>query len=202
MLAEAFGQLPLHVVWKTPGFSPTSTPKNVLTTQWFPQNDLLGHPKVVGFFSHGGLNSVSEAAFHGVPVIGYPLFGDQWDNIARLEYKGMAKSVDTETCTAASIAETIIEVTKTESYSESARKVAAVIRDTPKKPVELAADLVEYTIRHNGADFQRIPGLDAPWYVQRGYDVMLTLFVILFYLPYLLISKCCCAAKVAKSKKA
>ena len=144
---------------------------------------------------------MSEAAYHGVPVIGFPLFGDQWDNIARLEYKGMAKNIDSETCTVESIGETIMEVTKTKSFTDAAKKVAAVIRDTPKKPVELAADLVEYTIRHDGALFQKIPGLDAPWYVQQGYDVMLTLFLVLLYLPYFLITKCCCGKKEKKKKE-
>ena len=74
-------------MWKTPGLRPQKVPSNVFCTKWFPQNDLLGHPKVNAFLSHGGFNGVNEAAYHGVPVVGFPLFADQFDNIARLQYR-------------------------------------------------------------------------------------------------------------------
>jgi len=179
-LAEAFGKLKgMHVLWKTPGMEPATTPENVMTTQWFPQNDLLGQEKVVAFFSHGGLNSVSEAAYHGVPVVGFPLFGDQWDNIARLEYQGMAKSINADDFTVDTVVEVVEEVANTASYKTSAAKVANIIHDTPKPPVELAADWVEYAIRHDGALFQKVPGLDQSWLVSSGWDVSIFFLVVL-----------------------
>ena len=45
-----------------------------------------------------------------MPVIGFPLFADQWDNIARLEFRGMAKTVDTKSFTPESLAADITEV--------------------------------------------------------------------------------------------
>ena len=47
-----------------------------------------------------------------MPVIGFPLFGDQWDNIARLEFRGMAKTIDSKSFTAESLAADIMEVSK------------------------------------------------------------------------------------------
>lgn len=142
-------------------------------------------PKVVAFFSHGGLNSVSEAAYHGVPVVGFPLFGDQWDNIARLQYQGMAKNIDSETFTVETVVEVVEEVAGTASYAENAAKVAKIIHDTPKRPVEMAADWVEYAIRHDGALFQKVPGLDQPWIVASGWDVTLTLGLVIYITLYL-----------------
>lgn len=40
--------------------------------------------------THGGTNGLYEAVFHGVPVVGVPLFGDQSDNLARLSRRGAA----------------------------------------------------------------------------------------------------------------
>jgi len=134
---------------------------------------------VVAFFSHGGLNSVSEAAYHGVPVVGFPLFGDQWDNIARLEYQGMAKSINADDFTVDTVVEVVEEVANTASYKTNAAKVANIIHDTPKRPVELAADWVEYAIRHDGALFQKVPGLDQSWLVSSGWDVSIFFLVVL-----------------------
>lgn len=50
---------------------------------------LLGHPNTRAFLSHGGLNSIYEAMYHGVPVVGVPLFGDHYDTMTRVAAKGM-----------------------------------------------------------------------------------------------------------------
>lgn len=49
----------------------------------------LGHSKIKAFLSHGGLNSIFETMYHGVPVVGIPLFGDHYDTMTRVQAKGM-----------------------------------------------------------------------------------------------------------------
>ena len=53
---------------------------NVKVSSWLPQNDILGHPKTRLFIGHAGMNGMLEAAYHGVPMICVPFFGDQFDN--------------------------------------------------------------------------------------------------------------------------
>lgn len=48
-----------------------------------------GHTNTRAFLSHGGLNSIYEAMYHGVPVVGVPLFGDHYDTMTRVAAKGM-----------------------------------------------------------------------------------------------------------------
>ncbi len=43
------------------------------------------------FVCHGGANGAYEAIYHGVPVVGTPLFADQVDNMLRLRSLGMAE---------------------------------------------------------------------------------------------------------------
>lgn len=40
-----------------------------------------GHPNVKLFISHGGLMGIQDALYSGVPVIGIPMFADQFSNI-------------------------------------------------------------------------------------------------------------------------
>lgn len=52
------------------------------------------HPNVKLFISHGGISGVYEAVDAGVPMLGFPLFGDQYRNVEHLVEAGMAISMD------------------------------------------------------------------------------------------------------------
>ena len=51
----------------------------------------LGDRRVKLSICHGGLNSVMEAIYHGVPVIGLPLFYDHNTTMANIENFGLGK---------------------------------------------------------------------------------------------------------------
>jgi UDP:flavonoid glycosyltransferase YjiC (YdhE family) len=38
---------------------------------------ILSHPKVIVFMTHCGMHGVMEAIYHGVPMVGMPVFIDQ-----------------------------------------------------------------------------------------------------------------------------
>ena len=59
-------------------------PPSVHLVPWAPQADLLGHPSLRAFLTHGGVNSVQEAAYRGVPILCMPLGADQFDNCAQV----------------------------------------------------------------------------------------------------------------------
>lgn len=63
----------------------------------------LGHPQTRAFITHCGTNGIYEAIYHGVPVVGIPLFGDQFDNIARVQAKGAAVQLDLLTMTSSDL---------------------------------------------------------------------------------------------------
>lgn len=55
---------------------------------------LSGHKLVRLFITHGGQNSLLQAVHHAVPVLGIPLFGDQFDNLIRAESKGFGVAIN------------------------------------------------------------------------------------------------------------
>ena len=67
---------------------------NTRTFSWVKQNDILGHPRARAFVTHAGHNGMYEAAYHGVPMVTCPQWGDQFDNSARLVHRGLAVNVD------------------------------------------------------------------------------------------------------------
>ena len=59
-----------------------------------------GHPKTKAFIAHGGTNGIYEAIYHGIPIVGIPLFADQPENINHMVAKGAAVRVDFSTLSA------------------------------------------------------------------------------------------------------
>ena len=75
--------------------------------EWLPQNDLLAHKDIKAFVSHVGHNSLYESAYHGVPVVAFPLFADQHGNAKKIVHFGLGLSVDHQTTNVQELFETI-----------------------------------------------------------------------------------------------
>jgi len=151
-VAAALSALPARVVWK---LAPTDLPPGVTVadlgvgprvtvTPWAPQNDLLGDPRVKAFVTHGGLNSVYEAAYHGVPIVGLPVYGDQPDNVAKAVAAGWGLAVHLPALTPASLAGAVRRVLAEPAFRAAAGTVARRMAQRLRDPAAEAADWVEH----------------------------------------------------------
>ncbi|TKC44875.1 hypothetical protein EI555_005103, partial [Monodon monoceros] len=154
-LAGALGRLPQKVIWRFSGTKPKNLGNNTKLIEWLPQNDLLGHSNIKAFLSHGGLNSIFETMYHGVPVVGIPLFGDHYDTMTRVQAKGMGILLEWKTVTEGELYEALVKVINNPSYRQRAQKLSEIHKDQPGHPVNRTVYWIDYILRHNGAHHLR-----------------------------------------------
>lgn len=109
-LLKVFSQLKQRVVMKWESDTLEGKPANVFISKWLPQDDVLAHPNIKLFMSHCGLGGVVEAKHHGVPILGFPLFGDQETNAASVVKEGWGVKVEFGSMTENILKDAIAEV--------------------------------------------------------------------------------------------
>lgn len=133
-ILNVFRKLKQIVLWKWDEPLPEKS-NNVYVNRWYPQDDLLAHPNVKLFITHGGLLSITETIYHGVPgiftinhylmfdhvwilliVIGIPLFADQHLNMAKAESAGYAVTILLKELNEATLSKAITEIFTNDMY--------------------------------------------------------------------------------------
>ncbi|XP_032701783.1 UDP-glucuronosyltransferase 2A2 isoform X1 [Lontra canadensis] len=160
------------VLWRYKGKKPATLGDNTRLYDWIPQNDLLGHPKTKAFITHGGTNGIYEAIYHGIPMVGLPMFADQPDNIAHMKAKGAAVEVDINTMTSEDLLNALRTVINEPSYKENATRLSRIHHDQPVKPLDRAVFWIEFVMRHKGAKHLRPAAHDLTWFQYHSLDVI------------------------------
>ncbi|KAJ4448259.1 hypothetical protein ANN_10273 [Periplaneta americana] len=218
---QAFAELPQRVLWKWENDSLPGRPHNVKTAKWLPQFDVLSqfhnsisclflyHPKVRIFLAHGGLLGTIEAVHVGVPMVGIPMYGDQYTNMKMIEAAGMGVVLHYSDITKDNVLKSLKTVLDNPSYMENAKRTSRIFRDRPMSPMDAAIYWTEYVIRHRGAPHLRTAGADLPLYQYLLLDVIAVLlagvlavvFIIYFILKKLVAFVSGSAANTSKIKK-
>ncbi|XP_062541390.1 uncharacterized protein LOC134209418 [Armigeres subalbatus] len=168
---EAFSELNETVIWKYENTSLPNKPKNVFIRKWMPQSDVLAHPKVKLFITHGGLLGSTESLHHGKPMVGVPIYGDQRLNMARAEKAGYGAQIEYENLSKETICHAIHKVLDNPSYSMNAKLISERFRDKPMTPAQLVVYWVNYVVRHRGAPQLRSAAVDLSFVEQNLLDV-------------------------------
>ncbi|CAG9854556.1 unnamed protein product [Phyllotreta striolata] len=203
-VVKSLGKLKQKVLWKYDGDELPGKPDNVKLGKWLPQTDILAHPNIKVFITHGGLLSSLETIYHGVPILAIPVFGDQKLNAARAEKLGYGLKLSYSEITESSLSEALDKLLYDPKYRDNAKMRSKLSHDRPMKPMDLILYWTDYVVRHKGADHLMVAGVNLPWYQYLILDVVL-LLIVLTLVPlivlYLVCRRLCCSRTSSKKKK-
>jgi MGT family glycosyltransferase len=128
---EAFANTELKVVMaigqKVDIASLGSIPENFIIRNYIPQLEVL--KKTDAFISHGGLNSVSEALYYGVPMVTIPQANDQPMVARQLVALGAGIGLKPEEVTPQILTETVYRLLSENTYRAAAERIGKSFRE-------------------------------------------------------------------------
>ncbi|KAH8325035.1 hypothetical protein KR074_002540 [Drosophila pseudoananassae] len=205
---NVLSKLKQKVIWKwddlenLPGQS-----ENILFAKWLPQDDILAHPNIKMFITHAGKGSVTEAQYHGKPMLALPVFGDQPGNAADMELQGFGVIESLVNLEEESFAASIKEVLENPKYTTAVKKFSELYRDRPLSARETLVYWVNYVIRHHGAPHLQSPAVHMSFIAANNLDIyviiigtLLAIFLAVRFVFRLVIKKIKGSPKVSKHK--
>lgn len=176
-LLQSFAELKQRVVWKNELFTTPNKTGNVFRIVKAPQRIILAHPNTKLFITHGGLLSVIEAIDSGVPMLGLPLFFDQFNNMQRVEAAGIAKVLDWNSLSVDNLISAVHDIIDDPTYAQKAKEMGHNFRDRPMTPLDTAVWWTEYALRHRNASHMRLNKGELPFMVYYQLENLLPLFL-------------------------
>jgi len=157
---------------------------NVLVKKWLPQSDILAHPNVVLFITHGGMSGTFEGTARGVPMLFIPIFGDQLRNSLKSVSTGNALMLTFPELSVESLSEKLEEMLTNNAYTNRAKELANLFNDYLVHPMDEAMFWIEYVIRSKGALHLKSHAVNMSWFTYLLLDVFalpLIAIVIIFF---------------------
>ncbi|CAH4033572.1 unnamed protein product [Pieris brassicae] len=138
ILINVLSKLPYNILWKWERDVLPGKSKNIKIAKWLPQSDLLRHPNIKLFITQGGLQSMDEAMNAEIPLIGIPMFGDQWYNVESFEFHKIGVRIELDTITEEQLTKAIGTVIHDKSYKENIIRLNRLMNDQSQTALERA----------------------------------------------------------------
>ncbi|ELT97728.1 hypothetical protein CAPTEDRAFT_226674 [Capitella teleta] len=185
-LVDAFARVSQQVVFRYPFSIPSTVivPDNVyIYTSWMPQNDLLGNSNTTLFITHCGNNGQYESLYHGVPMIGIPMFAEQYQNCHRAEAHGYGLDMKGVRFSTDDLVAAINEVNQNPLYRNNTKRASLIMKKAALPPMERVAIAIE-TVMELGGNHLRSAAYDLHWTQYALLDVALVLCIVILILAY------------------
>ncbi|CAK5103024.1 unnamed protein product [Meloidogyne enterolobii] len=157
---------------------------NIHTFEWLRQAAILVHPNLNAFITHCGQNSLTESVYAGVPIIGIPLFGDQFYNADVAVTHGIGLQIDVNELNGPNAKNILFEalerILQVPSFRQNAQILSKKLKLTPFKPKERLVKWVEFA-----AEFDDLSELDLPGDRELNWFIYYSLDVITFSIVFL-----------------
>lgn len=163
-MVEAFRKVKLRVLWKWESDKIPDLPSNVMVKQWMPQSDILAHPNVKLFISHGGIFGTQEAIHHAVPMVLFPFYGDQHLNVHKMVKRGIGVGQGMDKISSESLLGAINTVINNQTYYLNIRVMSDIFRTNQNTPLDTAIWWIEYVIKYKGAPHLQSHAKNIPWF--------------------------------------
>jgi len=178
-------------------------PENVKISSWLPQQDILSHPNLRVFVTHGGIGGVTEAIYHKANLVGIPFSNDQKPNLLRASGHGFAKILEWDQLSEKELITAIVDAMEDKDMVAALEKVNRLYTDREKTPVDKAVWWIEYICRNGleGAKTLKPITGEVPWYQLNNLDVIAISVTIIMVCLGCAISCCkfcvkrCCVKK-------
>uniref|UniRef100_A0A2A4K0B3 UDP-glucuronosyltransferase n=1 Tax=Heliothis virescens TaxID=7102 RepID=A0A2A4K0B3_HELVI len=199
-ILNVFRRLKQTVLWKWEEDILENKPENLIVRKWMPQKEILSHPNIRLFVSHGGLIGTQEATFHGVPILGVPIYADQYNNLLQVQNIGYGKILEYHEINEETLFNKVTEMLANDSYRMKAKEVSIRFKDRPMTALDTAMFWIEYVIRNNGAEFFKNPSLQLSWIESNMLDVYAFILVLVLGVVFAIVKVSMIVLSLIKSK--
>lgn len=125
-------------------------PKNIMIQHLVPQTDILAHPHIKLFIMNGDIMELQESIIRHVPLLGIPLFENEFKNILLAERLQIGVRVNYNNLTKTSLSSALETILHKEFYIRNIRDISRVYRDRPLGGLANAMFWLDYIERYGG----------------------------------------------------
>uniref|UniRef100_A0A0N5BUV3 glucuronosyltransferase n=1 Tax=Strongyloides papillosus TaxID=174720 RepID=A0A0N5BUV3_STREA len=161
--------------------------ENLVLSKWLPQSDLLNDERLSLFVTHGGMGSITELSFRGVPTVVIPVMGDQYRNSKLVERQNYGIIMDKlDLANPDILIKNINIVLDDDTYKKNAKMVSRRLNKRPIGSKRLLIEHIEFAAEFGKLEMLDLASRNMGVIEYYNLDIILPLFLGLFLFVYIL----------------